>query len=465
MLFQNLNELSGSIKNILALEGEKIKVADKNRFTEKLIDQLVYNAVFGNAEVKEVCKWIIWEASQFLGIYPSSIQGIYEARARNEYKGMTVPAMNIRGLTYDVARTIFKTAIKNNAKAFIFEIAKSEIDYTEQRPEEYTTAVLAAAIKEGFGGPVFIQGDHFQVSASKFQKDSSGEIKKLKDLIREAVEAGFYNIDIDASTIVDLSKNSVKEQQRLNYEITAELCSYIRSIEPAGITVSVGGEIGEVGGKNSTVEELREFFKGFREVLDSKHNKNFKGLSKISVQTGTSHGGIPLPDGRIAEVKLDFNVLKELSKAGREEFGVGGTVQHGASTLPEEAFDRFPQCDTLEVHLATAFQNIIYDSPSFPKALKDEIYSYINKDLVGEKKEKDTQEQFIYKTRKKGFGPFKKKMWDISENSREKISGELGRQFNIIFNKLSATNTEKLVADKIKVKPISKKAPEGIKKL
>src|SRR4030067_1730986 len=251
MLFQNLNELSALINGALVLEGEKVKVADKDKFTKKIIEQLVYNAVFGNAEIKEVCRWIIWEASQFLGIYPSSIQGIYEARARNEYKGMTVPAMNIRGLTYDDARTIFKTAIKKNAKAFIFEIAKSEIDYTEQRPEEYTSAILAAAIKEGFKGPVFIQGDHFQVSASKFQKDSSGEIKKLKDLIREAVEAGFYNIDIDASTIVDLSKNSVKEQQRLNYEITAELCSYIRSIEPSGITVSVGGEIGEVGGKNT----------------------------------------------------------------------------------------------------------------------------------------------------------------------------------------------------------------------
>lgn len=465
MLCQNLNELSATIKGVLALEGEKVKVADKDKFTKKIIDHLIYNAVFGNAEVKEVCRWIIWEASQFLGIYPSSIQGIYEARAKGEYKGMTVPAMNIRGLTYDVARAIFRAAKKNNAKAFIFEIAKSEIDYTEQRPEEYTTAVLAAAIREGFRGPVFIQGDHFQASASKFQKDSAGEVKKLKDIIKEAIDGGFYNIDIDASTLVDLIKGSVREQQRLNYEITAELCSYIRSIEPGGITISVGGEIGEVGGKNSTIEELREFFKGFREELDSKHSKNLKGLSKISVQTGTTHGGVPLPDGRIAEVKLDFNVLKELSKAGREEFGVGGTVQHGASTLPEEAFDRFPQCDTLEVHLATAFQNIIYDSSSFPKDLKGEIYSYINKELIGEKKEKDTPEQFIYKTRKKGFGPFKKKMWDISESIREKISAELEKQFNTIFNKLNAINTEKLVADKIKIKPITKKAPEGIKKL
>ena len=42
----------------------------------------------------------------------------------------------------------------------------------------------------------------------------------------------------------------------------------IRDLEPAGITISVGGEIGEVGGKNSTVEELRAFMDGYREVLE-----------------------------------------------------------------------------------------------------------------------------------------------------------------------------------------------------
>ena len=462
MLYKDAKDLKASLGGVLTLSGDGVKIVDSDKFSKKTIDEIVYNAVFSEPEVKEICRWIIWESSHQLGIFPSSIQCLYEARAKGEYSNITVPASNIRGMTYDTARAVYRSAIKNNVKAFIFEIARSEIGYTDQKPSEYTAVVLAAAIREGYRGPVFIQGDHYQLSASKFSKDPGAEIKTVKDLIKESVDAGFYNIDIDASTLVDLSKNSVREQQRLNYEVTAELSAFIRSIEPEGITVSVGGEIGEVGKKNSTIEELKKFLKGFREELGKK-GENLKGISKISVQTGTTHGGVPLPDGKIAEVKLDFNVLKELSKAAIEEFGIGGTVQHGASTLPEEAFDKFPQFDTLEVHLATGFQNIIYDSSSFPKSLREEIYSYIRSELKGEKKDSDSEEQFIYKTRKKGFGPFKKKMWDMPEDIRGKISEEIEQKFNLFFKRLNVVNTKKLVEGKVKVKPVKLKIPQGIK--
>ena len=86
---------------------------------------------------------------------------------------------------------------------FIFEIARSEIGYTFQRPAEYAVAVTAAAIKAGYYSPLFIQGDHFQVSAKKFARPGE-EVREIKDLIWEAIEAGFYNIDIDTSTLVDL---------------------------------------------------------------------------------------------------------------------------------------------------------------------------------------------------------------------------------------------------------------------
>ena len=62
------------------------------------------------------------------------------------------------------------------------------------------------------------------------------------------------------------------------------------------------------------------------------------GLSKISVQSGTSHGGVVLADGSIADVKLDLETLRELSEIARKEYGLSGAVQHGASTLPDDAF-------------------------------------------------------------------------------------------------------------------------------
>ena len=98
---------------------------------------------------------------------------------------------------------------------------------------------------------------------------------------------------------------------------------------------------------------------------------NYIGLSKISIQTGTSHGGVVLPDGSIANVNLDFGILLKLSRAARSAYGMGGTVQHGASTLPENAFGKFVESEAIEVHLATNFQNIIFDH--LPEGLRTEM--------------------------------------------------------------------------------------------
>ena len=176
------------------------------------------------------------------------------------------------------------------------------------------------------------------------------------------MNAGFYNIDIDASTLVDIEKPGLLDQQEVNGRVTAAMTKFIRNIEPEGVTISTGGKIGEIGHSNSTIGDLGAFMQQYNNNL----GKGVKGISKISIQTGTTHGGVVLPDGSIAKIQLDFNTLEKLSKLARQEYGMGGAVQHGASTLPDEMFDLFPKRGTLEVHLATGFQNIIFDSASFP---------------------------------------------------------------------------------------------------
>ncbi|MGB2583824.1 MAG: class II fructose-bisphosphate aldolase [Dehalococcoidia bacterium] len=408
------------------------------RETPNEIDSLVEEAVFASDnQAKEKSQRTIRELALARGIYPASMQGLYEAAGRGLYSGITVPAINIRGITYHVARSVFRAALKDRVGAFIFEIARSEVGYTGQRPGEYAACVLAAAVKEGFKGPVFIQGDHFQVNAGKYASEPEKELNAIKDLTREAVDAGFFNIDIDASTIVDLGRPTLEEQQEKNCQVTADMTEFIRSIEPEGIPISIGGEIGEVGKKNSTVEDLRAFMSGYLRLL----GPGLKGISKISVQTGTTHGGVVLPDGSIASVKIDFNALEELSRLAREEYGMGGAVQHGASTLPDEAFDRFPQVGALEVHLATGFQNIIYDSPYFPKELLNEISSHLWEKYSSERKQDETEEQFLYKTRKKAFGDFKKEMWSLPEENLGGIMDALEERFSLIFRKLNVVNT------------------------
>jgi fructose/tagatose bisphosphate aldolase len=411
------------------------------------IDGLVQRAVFGanDHEKRESRKSLLNLASEN-GIFPGSIQSFYEAAGEGLVTGLTVPAINIRGITYHVARAVFRAALKGNVGALIFEIARSEIGYTEQRPAEYTACVLAAALREAFEGPVFLQGDHFQVNAKKYASEPEKETETIRSLVRESVEAGFFNIDIDASTLVDLEKQTLEEQQELNCQITADLTHFIRGIEPEGMTISIGGEIGEVGKRNSTVEDLRVFMNGYSERVET----DIIGISKISVQTGTSHGGVVLPDGSIAEVKLDFDTLGNLSKAAREEFGLGGAVQHGASTLPDAAFDKFPDVGTLEVHLATGFQNIIFDSPFFPADLLKTINGHLMKKYASERKEDQTEEQFLYKTRKKAFGDFKKEMWSLPENTLNLLRDTLEERFSLLFRKLNVLDTKQLISKYLK---------------
>jgi fructose/tagatose bisphosphate aldolase len=406
------------------------------------IDVLVERAVFApGEEAREDSRRRIRQTASSLGIFPASIQGLYEAAGKGLYQGITVPAINIRGLTYQVARAVFRAASKQRVGAFIFELARSEMGYTKQKPGEYAVCVLAAAIKEGFRGPVFIQGDHFQVNAARYGSEPEKELKAIEDLVRESVSAGFLNIDVDASTIVDLKRQSLDEQQEVNSLVTAAMTGFIRGIQPGGVTVSVGGEIGEVGGRNSTVEDLRAFMKGYLRLLGS----GMKGISKISVQTGTTHGGVVLPDGSIAKVALDFQALEQLSRVAREEYGMAGAVQHGASTLPDDAFSMFPRTGTAEVHLATGFQNIVYDSPHFPKELLSAINNHLLENYSGERKAGETKEQFLYKTRKKAFGDFKREIWNLSEKSLAGIGETLEKQFAFLFQQLNVVNTTDLV--------------------
>jgi fructose/tagatose bisphosphate aldolase len=179
--------------------------------------------------------------------------------------------------------------------------------------------------------------------------------------------------------------------------------------------------------------------------LEESLGNGVKGISKISVQTGTTHGGVVLPDGSIARIKLDFNTLKTLSENARKEYGMAGAVQHGASTLPPEAFHKFVECEAAEVHLATAFQNIIYESKHFPEDLRQKMYTWLKNNLANERKEDQTEEQFIYKTRKKALGQFKKEIMALPQQTRTTIANEVETQFEFLFKQLNVINTKALV--------------------
>ncbi|MFZ2025846.1 MAG: class II fructose-bisphosphate aldolase [Microgenomates group bacterium] len=400
------------------------------------IDTLVYTSVFNSSEEeRQKARLAIRTMAQEMGIYPASIHELYMEYAEGKHTNATIPAFNLRNLTYDFGRLIFRLMKEKKIRAGIFEIARGESTYTAQTHDEFATSVLAAAIAEKWKGPVYIQADHTQFSAEKYAADPKGQAEVLKKFIKTAIDAGFYNIDIDASTLVDLTKTNLDEQQKENAHMTAVLMDYIREIEPQGITVSVGGEIGHIGGKNSTADEFGAYMK----LVNGERNTSKPGLSKVSVQTGTSHGGIVMPDGTIKQAVVDFNVLDSIGKVARQTYNMGGPVQHGASTLPTAMFHHFPEVNTLEIHLATGFQNIIFEH--MPEELRKEIYTWLSTTCISERKEGQTDEQFYYKTRKKANGPFKERIWKMNPENKARVMEGLEKEVRLILHELKVENT------------------------
>ena len=450
---KDVQELKSALSSALTIEKEGVTVKNWDAIRSTGADLLAWTVAHSpSKEARALGAWIVRNLAQQAGNGPGSINEVYMAFGRGDIPPtFTVAAINVRCMNYYFSRSIFKVAKKNDAAAVIFEIARSEMSYTDQPAYEYSCSVLCAALKENYPNPVFIQGDHFQFNAAKFIKDANAEFEGIKKIAKESIEAGFYNIDIDTSTLVELDKPTVEAQQHNNCEQCAKISDFVRSVEPEGVTVSLGGEIGEVGHKNSTVEELRAFMNGYNKL----RNQAKPGLSKLSVQTGTSHGGVVLPDGTIAKVKVDFDTLKVLSEAARKEYGMGGAVQHGASTLPAEMFDNFPKMGTAEIHLATEFQNILFEHPKFTAELKAEIYKWLDKNAANERKEGETDSQFYYKTRKKAVGPFKKQTWSLPESVMTEIMKAYEERLDLLFHKLNIGGTARVIKPLIKM-PVQK---------
>ena len=112
MLYTTKENLLSDLKDIIDIQKNgTIKIIDQDTLRNKKIDTLVYNAVFNKeTAIKNISRWLIRNTGNKLGIVSSSIQSLYEAIGKKQFQGFTVPAINIRGLTYDVARSIFRAA-------------------------------------------------------------------------------------------------------------------------------------------------------------------------------------------------------------------------------------------------------------------------------------------------------------------------------------------------------------------
>jgi hypothetical protein len=465
MACSSLTELVADLKALrVDLSGPSPDFSASLKPPADMIDRWAETAALAEPQARTLAIWAIRQAALAADIVPCSVQELYLARAAGKWSGRTVPAMNLRGWTYHTCRSVFRAARELDAKLFIFEQAVGEWLYAQQPPAEYTAGVLAAALREGHRGPVFLQADHDQVDAKALKKDRDAEVRRLETIMREQIAAGYYSIDIDASTVVDLSLPTVREQQRLNAELTAHFTQFVRGIEPKGVTISLGAEIGEVGHENTTPEELREFMAVYIEDLRARGNK-LTPVSKISINSGTYHGGKMQADGTLAPVTVDYALLKTISDICRESFNMGGAVQHGASTLPGTQLAKFPGTGTVEIHLALGFNNLIFDHPSLPQALKDQIRDYTFANHAHERGPGENDTQFFYNSRKKAWKVIKKPFWDMGHKAHEEIMASLQAMFRDMFTWMNVGGTSDLVRAHTTVTKVAPPQPEVLRQV
>lgn len=431
-------------------DGLAIKDAETVRQSVAALAEI---AAFGDLPERRLAHKLAWQLAFACGIYPASIDELYRNISTGKLPNFTVPAMNMRAIAFQSASAVFSAMREHNVGAAIFELSRGEIAFTGQRPMEYATVILCASIAEEHAGPLFLQGDHFQVSASRYGTDPDLELTTIKKLIAEAVEAGFYNIDIDTSTLVDLSFDTVDEQQRPNYLLSAELANFVRKLEPEGITISLGGEIGEVGEDNSTAEEVEAFLTGVNSHLDP----DTAGLTKLSIQSGTKHGGNVLKDGSFGEMNINFDLITELTNTCRTYSGVAGCVQHGASMLTLKKLGRLPASECIEVHLAAAFLNAVYEQ--LPEPLVASADEWASVHFADEWKSQWSKEQFLHHARRYPIGHFKREWWDATE-CHEALRTAIYDLTVAYFTALNAINTSQLVTETIKHQPQQWQQPQ-----
>ena len=413
------SDLLEALSAVAHLDGDRLVIDDESGFRGAGIRDLAWTAAFSTDEATTAAaQWLVWEASQELGARSASIQDLYAARGRGEVHGFTVPAINIRAQTFDMARTVFEAAEQSDVGTVILELARSEQTYTYQRPIDYATAVLAGAIAANWRAPVFIQGDHYQFNAKKYAADPEGMTQEIERACRLALDAGYRNIDIDSSTLVDLSKPTTDEQQRENYVRAAELTDLIRTLETDGVTVSVGGEIGEVGHKNSTVEELEAYLGGYRRELDARAARRGRHLEGERPDRDE-------PRRRAAARRRRGRGQARLRGAPRARRGRAGAragggraargvdaARRAVPSLPGDRDGRNPPRDRVPERDLRA--------PGVPEVAPQGRSSRgVFENALDERKEGQTDQQFVYTTRKKAIGPFKRELWELDDEGRD----------------------------------------------
>mgnify|MGYP001600216619 CR=1 FL=1 len=106
----SVSELVADLRTLGLSRGLTSCLPDGARPPGEMLDRWARAAALADPELRHAAIWAIREAARANGLVPASVQGLYAARGRGEWGGRTVPALNLRGWTYQTCRAAFRAA-------------------------------------------------------------------------------------------------------------------------------------------------------------------------------------------------------------------------------------------------------------------------------------------------------------------------------------------------------------------
>jgi hypothetical protein len=78
-----------------------------------------------------------------------------------------------------------------------------------------------------------------------------------------------------------------------------------------------------------------------------------------------------------------------------------------------------------------------------------------------ERKPEQTDQQFVYTTRKKAIGPFKRELWDLE--AKDEILAAQRRKFSFLFTELGVNGSREMVTAYIRPVELHRPVPESLR--
>ncbi|GHO59515.1 hypothetical protein [Ktedonobacter robiniae] len=105
-MYQSIEELQAALSRFTYSRANTLHVTDEQALRNTGIDDLIFTAVFASdSDLKTRARAAVRQIAENQGIYSASLHSYYLAIGSGEVlTSATVPAINLRAMTYDVAR-------------------------------------------------------------------------------------------------------------------------------------------------------------------------------------------------------------------------------------------------------------------------------------------------------------------------------------------------------------------------